>query len=201
MNKPETQPELPADDTEKIEKMVTMTVAAAKGIMPLGQVMLPLAQIANSDLAPPEARRLAAALNRIVKGERDPLALAEGLTPAFAELIWDTLARIEAPLPEVDEADREPLTFEALIEKVAEACSGEVMLWQRLWDFTEELATDNRLSPAMRALGGVLRKILAGERQSYLLDELAEEHLWAVAQLLAWLNEQAVAPESRDDEG
>lgn len=194
MNAPETQPELPADDTEKIEKMVTMTVAAAKGLVPLGQVMLPLAQIANSDLAPPEARRLAAALNRIVKGERDPLALAEGLTPAFAETLWEALAQIEAPLPEVDEADRQPLTFEALIEKVAEACTGEVMLWQRLWNFTEELATDERLSPAMRSLGTVLRKILAGERQSYLLDELVEEHRWAVAQLLAWLNEQAATP-------
>lgn len=194
MNAPETQPELPADDTEKIEKMVTMTVAAAKGLVPLGQVMLPLAQIANSDLAPPEARRLAAALNRIVKGERDPLALAEGLTPAFAETLWEALAQIEAPLPEVDEADRQPLTFEALIEKVAEACTGEVMLWQRLWNFTEELATDERLSPAMRSLGTVLRKILAGERQSYLLDELVEEHRWAVAQLLAWLNEQSATP-------
>lgn len=194
MNAPETQPELPADDTEKIEKMVTMTVAAAKGLVPLGQVMLPLAQIANSDLAPPEARRLAAALNRIVKGERDPLALAEGLTPAFAETLWEALAQIEAPLPEVDEADRQPLTFEALIEKVAEACTGEVMLWQRLWNFTEELATDERLSPAMRSLGTVLRKILAGERQSYLLDELVEEHRWAVAQLLAWLNEQTATP-------
>jgi hypothetical protein len=32
-----------------------------------------------------------------------------------------------------------------------------------------------------------LRKILAGERQKFILDELAPEHRWAVEQLLDWL--------------
>ena len=185
----------PANDpTEKIEKMVTMTVAAAKGIVPLGQVAIPITQIANSDLAPPDARDFARALSRILKGERDPLALVADVTPEYAEVVWDTLAQIEEPLPEIDDADREPLTFEQLIEKVAEACTGELLLWQQLWDFTGELAADVRLAPELRNLGSVLRKILAGERQSYLLDDLAGEHRWAVEELLAWLNAQAAVP-------
>ncbi len=179
---------------EKIEKMVTMTVAAAKGIAPIGQVAMPLAQIAQSELAPPKARDLAKALSRILQGERDPITLAEDLSPEFAELIWETLAQIEAPLPEPDDVEREEISFEELIEKVAAACTGEVMLWQRLWDFTEELATDQRLSPEVQALGRVLRKILAGERQKHVLDDLSPEHRWAVEQLLDWLNEQAAEP-------
>jgi len=179
---------------EKIEKMVTMTVAAAKGLAPIGQVAMPLAQIAQSELAPPEACDLAKALSRILQGERDPITLAEDLSTEFAELIWETLAQIEAPLPEPDDVEREEISFEELIEKVAAACTGEVMLWQRLWEFTEELATDERLSPDMQALGRVLRKILAGERQQHVLDELSSEHRWAIEQLLDWLNAQAIGP-------
>ena len=182
------------EDNEKIEKMVTMTVAAAKGIVPMGQIALPMVQIANSPLAPPEAQDLAKVLSRILRGERDPVALVATLTPAYAEVVWETLEQIEAPLPEADELDRASFTFEQLIEKVAEACSGEVMIWQQLWQFTEELAGDERLAPQMRALGLVLRKILAGERQNYLLAELAAEHRWAVEELLAWLNSQASVP-------
>jgi hypothetical protein len=179
---------------EKIEKMVTLTVSAAKGLAPIGQVVLPMAQIANSPLAPPEARDLAKALSRILRGERDPIALVENLTPEFAELIWEALEQIETPLPEWDEADRSALTFEQLIEKVAEACTGEVMLWQRLWSFTEELATDSSLPPEVQALGQALRQILAGERQKYVLEALSAEHRWAVEQLLDWLVAQSAVP-------
>jgi hypothetical protein len=180
---------------EKIEKMVTMTVAAAKGLVPLGQVALPLAQIAQSDLAPPEARDLAKALARILQGERDPIELAAELTPQMAEVLWEMLDQIEAPLPEpVEEVERAEISFEELVEKVAAACTGEVLLWQRLWDFTGELVADERLSPDVQALGRVLRKILAGERQKHVLEELSAEHRWAVEQLLDWLNEQAVEP-------
>jgi hypothetical protein len=183
-----------ANDTydEKIEKMVDMTIAAAKGIVPVAQVALPLAQIAQGDLAPPEARDFARSLSRILQGERDPVALVEDLTPEFAEIVWETLAQIEASLSIEEDEEREAISFEQLIEKVAEACSGEVALWQRLWDFTEALAEDERLAPDVRALGTVLRKILAGERQRHVLDDLSAEHRWAVAQLLDWLNEQAI---------
>lgn len=180
---------------EKIEKMVTMAVAAAKGLAPLGQVALPLAQIARSELAPPEARDLAKALARILQGERDPIALAAELTPEMAEVLWETLGQIEAPLPEPDETEaRTEISFEELVEKVAAACTGEVLLWQQLWAFTGELVADDRLPPDIRVLGRVLRQILAGERQKYVLEELSAEHRWAVEQLLDWLNEQAVEP-------
>lgn len=180
--------------TEKIEKLVTMTVAAAKGIVPLGQVTLPLAQIANGTLAPPEIRDFTRALSRILQGERDPLTLAETLTPELAEIVWDTLDQIDAPLPEPQEVDPVGLTFEELVEKVAEACSGEIMLWQQLWHLTGQLADDAELPPEIRTVGLVLRKILAGERQKFILDELAPEHRWAVEQLLDWLGSRAVAP-------
>jgi len=183
-----------ADQAEKIEKMITLTVAGAKGIVPQGQVALPLAQIANGKLAPAEARDFARTLLRILKGERDPITLVEALTPEFAELVWETLAQIEAPLPDIDTAYREEVSFETLVERVAEACTGEVMLWQHLWNFTGELSADERVPPDVRALGRVLKKILAGERQTHVLAELSPEHRWAVEQLLNWLNEQSTEP-------
>lgn len=187
---------LPDDSyTEKIEKLVTMTVAAAKGIVPVGQVALPIIQIANGNLAPLEVRDFAQALSRILQGERDPLALVAGLTPELTEVLWDALEQIDAPLPEADQAELVGLTFEELIEKVAEACSGEILLWQQLWTLTQQLATDGNLPPEIRSLGAVLRRILAGERQTFILDELAPEHRWSVAHLLNWLNERAVNPE------
>ncbi len=186
----------PHDDNydEKIEKMVTLTVAAAKGITLVGQVAMPLAQIAGSDLAPPEARQLARTLTRILRGERDPIALVEDLPPELAEVVWDALEQIQTPLTKAEELERRAVSFEELIEKVAAACTGEVLLWQKLWSFTEELATDERLTPEMRSLGRALRKILAGERQKHVLAELADEHRWAVEQLLDWLNEQSAQP-------
>jgi hypothetical protein len=184
------------DHAEKIEKMMSLTVAGAKGVVPLGQVALPLAQIANGALAPPDVRDFARTLSRILKGERDPITLVEALTPKYAELVWETLAQIEAPLPALDNHYREEVSFETLIEKVAEACTGEVMLWQQLWNLTEELSTDERVPPNVQALGRVLRKILAGERQTHVLAELSSEHHWAVEELLNWLNEQSAEPGS-----
>ena len=186
---PEHQPD--EDHAEKIEKLVTMTVAAAKGIVPIGQVILPITQIANGNLAPPEVCDFARVLTRILRGERDPVRLVETLTPEFTDIVWDTLDQIEAPLPEAEEADLIGLTFDELIEKVAEACSGEVMLWQQLWTLTGQLAADENLPPEIQTLGSVLRRILAGERQKFILAELASEHRWAVGHLLDWLIQRA----------
>lgn len=187
---------LPDDEyTEKIDKMMTLTIAGAKGIVPLGQVMLPLAQIAHGQAAPPEIRDFARALVRILRGERDPIELAQSLTPELAETVWDTLEQIESPLPEEENLELVGLTFEELIEKVAEACTGEVLLWQQLWQLTQQLAEDTSLSPEIGALGRVLSKILAGERQKFILDELDSSHRWAVESLLDWLIERAANPE------
>lgn len=183
------------DYDEKIEKMVSLTVSAATGKIPVSQISIPLAQIAAGDLAPPEARALARSLSRVLNGERDPIALVEELPPELAEIVWGALDEIENPVDDEEEDEREEITFEELVEKVAAACTGEVALWQQLWDFTEELTTDNRVPPDVQALGQVLRKILAGERQKHVLDELSDEHRWAVEQLLDWLVGQSVAPE------
>lgn len=191
-----TEP-LPDDDyTEKIDKMMTLTIAGAKGIVPLGQVMLPLAQIAQGQAAPPEIRGFAQVLLRILRGERDPVELAESLTPELAETVWDTLDQIEAPLPEEESLELVGLTFEELIERVAEACSGEVLLWQQLWQLTQQLAVDASLPPEIQALGRVLSKILAGERQKFILAELDSSHHRAVEHLLDWLIERAAVPTS-----
>jgi hypothetical protein len=191
---PDHQPDDNYD--EKIEKMLSLTVSAARGTIPVTQISIPLAQIAAGDLAPPEARELARTLSRILNGERDPIKLVETLPEEMAELVWEALDAIDAPQEEIDTEDREEISFEELVEKVAEACTGEVALWQRLWDFTEELTTDERVPHDIQTLGHALRKILAGERQIYLLDDLAPQHRWAVAQLLEWLNAQAVTPPS-----
>jgi len=75
MSHPTYAPMPPDDestDEERIEKLATMTVAAAKGIVPAGQVILPLMQIAGSPLAPPEVRSLCRVLLQIVRGDRNP---------------------------------------------------------------------------------------------------------------------------------
>ncbi len=179
---------------EKIEKMVSLTVSATRGVTPSAAIAMTLAQIANGTLAPPEARDLARTCSRILNGERDPIALVEDLLPEFAELIWEALDEIETPLPDWNDEEREEISFEQLIEKVAQACTGEGVLWGQLWDFTEEITTDERVPPEIQALGSVLRRILAGERQKHVLDDLSPEHRWAVEQLLDWLMEQAVEP-------
>jgi hypothetical protein len=182
------------DLQEKIEKMVALAVAAARGVVPSGQVMLPLAQIAAGNLAPPEARELAKVLLRLLNGERDPVALVADLTPEYAEVIWEALEAIAEPAAAPDPAGRIGLTFEELLEKVAEACTGDILLWQQVWTFTAELAADERLPAGVRALGAVLRRILAGERQKYVLAELPAEYRPGVARLLDWLLELAVNP-------
>ncbi len=180
---------------EKIEKMLALTVSAVRETAPSAQIAMTLVQIANGNLAPPEARNLAQTLSRILNGERDPIELVRDLPPEFAELVWGALDQIEVPPDEVDpNQEREEITFEELIEKVGEACTGNVTLWQRLWDFSEELIEDKCLVPDIQVLGYVLRRILAGERQKYVLEELSSEHRWAVEQLLDWLLEQAVEP-------
>jgi len=182
------------DYNEKTEKMLSSTVSAAKGLTPPTELMFLLARISSGTLAPPEARELARTCSRILNGERDPITLVQDLPPNLAERVWEALDEIEAPLPEFDDEEPEEITFEQLIEKTAQACTGEVMLWQRLWDFAEELATDERMPPDIQALGSVLRRILAGERQKHVLADLSPEHRWAVEQLLYWLMDQTIDP-------
>ena len=96
-----------ADDNydEKIEKMVSLTVSAARGDIPEAQISMTLAQISAGTLAPPEARNLARSLLHILQGERDPIILVEEVTPElYRERKFN--GRV-AGVPEDDVAHRE----------------------------------------------------------------------------------------------
>ena len=174
-----------SSDEERIEKLVAMTVAAAKEIIPPGQVMLPLLQIANSNLAPPEIKAFAGVLIQLLKGNHSPDQVA-GLPPHLRQAVADTVARINAPLPPDDHSgpQREGLSLPELLERVAQACAGNLLLWQQLWTFTEELEATPSTPPDIKTLAGVLRKILAGERQQHITAGLPPELAGPVNHLL-----------------
>ena len=182
------QPEDNSTDEERIEKLMALTVGAAKGIIPAGQVSLLLLQITNGTAAPPEIRAFTQVLLQLLKGERDPRRGAH-LPPALAEAVKETINQIEAPLPEAgaDPGEAEGLTLLELLERVGEACSGNVMLWQQLWDFTETLAAAPTTPPDIKNLALALRKILAGERQQHVVEGLPPELAEPVRLLLAQL--------------
>jgi hypothetical protein len=75
-----------------------------------------------------------------------------------------------------------------------------VALWQQLWRFTEQLESEPTTPPNIKALALVLRKILAGERQSYITEDLPPELAGPVNVLLEALLKQAVSPLSSYDD-
>lgn len=175
---------------ERVEKLVTMTVGAAKGIIPPGQISLLLLQIANGTAAPPEIRAFTLVLLQLIKGERDP-DIGSHLPPGLAEATKEAIDRIEAPLPVEDEGEAEGLTLSELLERVGEACTGNVILWQQLWDFTETLETAPTTPPDIKTLAVVLRKILAGERQKHIVEVLPPQLAEPVSLLLDQLVQQS----------
>lgn len=193
MEHPSPEHHLQEDDAsyeERVEKLVTMTVGAAKGIIPPGQISLLLLHIANGTAAPPEIRAFTRVLLRLIKGERDP-DIGSHLPAALAEAIKETIDRIEAPLPVEDEGEVEGLTLLELLERVGEACTGNVILWQQLWGFTETLETAPATPPDIQTLAVVLRKILAGERQKHIVEVLPPELAEPVSLLLDQLVQQS----------
>lgn len=191
---PQSEPNQSSDE-ERIEKLVTMTVAAAKGIVPPGQVMLPLLQIANSKLAPPEIRTFAGVLIQLLKGNHAP-DLATGLPSHLRQAVSNAVARINAPLPPNDHSgpQREGVSLPELLERVGQACAGNLLLWQQLWAFTEELEAAPTTPPDIRTLAVALRKILAGERQPRVTAGLPPELARPVNHLLARLLNQSPPP-------
>ena len=184
------------DYEERVEKLVALTVGVAKGVIPAGQVSLLMYQIAHGSVAPPEIREFVRCLIQITKGERDPKMGAD-LPPHLAAAVRQTLEQIAAPWPETDgdEVETEGLTLLELLERVGEACTGNLQLWQQLWAFTEQLETDPTTPPEIKTLAVVLRKILAGERQSHLLEDLPPDVAASVKLLLDRLRQlSASAP-------
>ena len=187
---------------ERVEKLVMLTVGVVKEILPAGQVSLLFYQIAQGTVAPPEIRSFVQVLLQIMRGQRDSDAGAH-LPPELAQAVVETIERIEAPLstdeaPVTDE-EAEGLTLIELLERVGEACSGNVALWQQLWHFTEQLETEPTTPPDIKALALVLRKILAGERQRHITEDLPPELAGPVVALLEELLQQAVAPPPAQD--
>jgi len=180
---------------ERVEKLVMLTVGVAKGIIPTGQMTLLLHQIAHGAVAPPEIREFAKVLIQITKGERDP-AIGAHLPSDLAEAIKDTIARVEAPLPDAgsEDAAGEELTLLELLQRVGEACLGDIQLWQQLWDFSQTLQEQDTTPPEIKTLAEVIRKILAGERQQHITADLPPQLAEPVNLLLAQLLQHAVSP-------
>jgi hypothetical protein len=200
-----SDPHLHNEDSyeERVEKLVMLTVGVAKDILPAGQIGLLFYQIAHGTIAPPEIRSFVKVLIQITQGERDPDAGAH-LPSDLAQAVKETIERIEAP-PAVGEAsvaepETEGLTLIELLERVGEACGGNVALWQQLWRFTEQLESEPTTPPNIKALALVLRKILAGERQSCITEDLPPELAGPVNVLLEALLKQAVSPLSSYDD-
>jgi hypothetical protein len=194
-DKDQMQAEDPNDQAsyeERVEKLVSLTVAAAKEIIPLNQIRLLLLQITNGDAAPSEIRAFTRVLLKVLRGERDA-EIGSHLPPDLAHSVKETIEQIEAPLPEI-EAEVEGLTLEQLLERIAEACQGNIILWQQLWDFTEILEKAETTPPDIQLLAVVLRKILAGERQNHVTESLPTELAEPVRDLLNWLRRQASPP-------
>ena len=180
---------------ERVEKLVAMTVGVAKGIIPTGQITLLMLQIANGTVAPPEIRAFTRILLKIIKGERNP-KIGAHLPADLAKAVEKAIDQIEAPLPEPSaaEAEVEELTLLKLLERIGEACTGNVMLWQQLWNFTETLKNAPTTPPDIKALGSVLQKILAGERQKQVTEALPTELAAPINELLDQLLRQSSIP-------
>ena len=180
---------------ERVEKLAMMTVGVTKGIVPSGQITLLMHQIANGTVAPPEIRAFTQVLLQIIQGERNP-DVGNHLPEPLAQVVQETIAQIEAPLPEPepDQVQAEGLTLLELLERVGEACTGNAGLWQQLWNFTEQLESAPTTPPEIRELAVVLRKILAGERQQHVLDDLPADLAEPVAHLLEQLLAQSAVP-------
>lgn len=180
---------------ERIEKLMMMTVGVAKGIIPRGQVTLLMHQIANGSAAPLEIREFTRVLLKLTQGERDPNVGAH-LPLHLAEAVKATIAQIEAPLPEPssEEMEADGLTLLELLERVGEACTGNIQRWQQLWNFTEALQKAPTTPPEIKTLALVLRKVLAGERQSHVTEDLPPELAEPVNLLLEQLLRHAASP-------
>ncbi|MEM7032126.1 MAG: hypothetical protein AAF629_21420 [Chloroflexota bacterium] len=180
---------------ERIEKLSMLTVGVAKDIAPAGQITMLMHQIVHGTVAPPEIRDFTKVLLQVIEGERDP-EIGCHLPDELAQTVRDTIRQIEEPLPgETDEEmPREGLSLPELLTRVGEACTGNVMLWQQLWNFTEELEHSPTTPPEIQQLAIVLRKILAGERQAHITEELSPDIAVSVNQLLDHLRDISVTP-------
>jgi tetratricopeptide (TPR) repeat protein len=164
--------------------VVQAVVAACQGdAIAAAQLEPLLAHFSQQD----DWRGLAAALRRILSGERDPAALLPGLDPTDTLIAVDVLRAlgvdISPPLEgeglgEGSEPEGEA-TLDDLLGLVALACTPDAPpgLAEQLHAATRTMAADPNAPPEVRALGRALNAILSGDRApdlSALPPELAE---------------------------
>jgi len=153
-----------------------------------------LAQLSTQD----DWRHLAAALRRILAGERDPAALLPGLDPTDLLIASDVLHGLGVDvgqdlrgfgnlggLPEPGEG---AMSLDHLFGMVALACTPQAPpgLAEQLHGLTHTIATDPNAPAEVRTLGRVLNAVLSGEHAP---DTSALPPKWAnkVREMLAAL--------------
>ena len=144
-------------------------------------------------------RNVPPVIRRILDGERDLKALTANLNREAALIIRQVLAALagggaedEGALhlggathlgtPPPEEADG--ITLDQLLALVARAAGRGRDLGAQLFPLAQQMARDPSLPPELRALGGVLVRLLAGERDPD-LSALPPELAAAVRQMLA----------------
>jgi tetratricopeptide (TPR) repeat protein len=170
---PGIPPEL-AQLLEQWRPVIGAVVAACGGdATAAGQVAPLLDQLAAQE----DWRALAAALRRVLAGEREPAALLPGLDQTDSLILGAVLAGlgVEGGAPQ-----QERLTVEELIARVGQACRPDAPpgLGAQLHGLTRQVAADPQAPPELRALMRALHHILSGDRAPDLSDLPAP---WAAA--------------------
>jgi hypothetical protein len=152
--------------------VIQAVVAACGGNRQAAAQLEPLlAQLSIQD----DWRHLAAALRRILAGERDPAALLPGLDPTDLVIASDVLHGLGVDvgqdlrgfgnlggLPEPGEG---AMSLDDLFDMVALACTPQAPpgLAEQLHGLTHTVATDPNAPPEFRTLCRVLNAVLSGE--------------------------------------
>jgi hypothetical protein len=141
---------------ERWQPIIPVIVAAAHGDQQALEELDPLLdELATSD----DWRQLVAAIRQIIAGEPDPNRLLDGLDPIDTAILTDLLEQLEQPTP--THPDNYLPQFEPIIQAVATAAvDPSTPPNQQL----EQLLTTLADQPDWTDLAGVLRRILAGER-------------------------------------
>ncbi len=170
------------------QPLIQAVVAACQGSREAQNQLEPVLQRMES--ADEVNRRFAQAARRILDGERDAEVLTENLGRETAYVVRVILSQLAGEAPpqtsEVSETSKvsqqpepEGIGLNDLLAMVAQACApgGPPGLGERLYNLTRTLSGDPNAPPEIRALGGVLNRVLSGERDpdlSGLPPELGE---------------------------
>ena len=110
---------------------------------------------------------------RILKGERDPLALFAGLDDTDALIAGDVLRALGVEVPLMgDEDGGDMVTLDDFLSMIVMACQPDAPegLAEQLLGATRGMAAQPNVPTGMRELGRVLNAVLSGERNPDLAD-------------------------------